>query len=68
MHPAKDGGGRSVPCSGGHQRQNLKYSENGESGRRRNVSSAWDWGVYSKCNGKPLQEVELVNFVIGLEF
>lgn len=55
-------------CSGGHQRQNLKYSENGESGRRRNVSSAWDWGVYSKCNGKPLQEVELVNFVIGLEF
>lgn len=69
MHPTKDGGGRSVLCiSGGHQSQKLQCSENGESGRRRNVSSAGVWGVYSKCIGKPLQEVELVNFVIDLKF
>lgn len=35
---------------------------------REGQSSAQDVGFYLKCNGKPLQEAELVNFVTGLKF
>ena len=40
-----------------HLGQQLQYRENGESDGRGVESYTGDWGFYSKCSGKPPQDV-----------